>query len=133
MVKRRTRLVQHILLITLLIVLDLGVINAHLSRHTEPQVIVIHEDPALATYRYEVARSMGILMNSGCFRPSDACLDHANEMIMYTEDGLTLEAYRQYLAEGISHLWETKCVEHVEGCGDYAFGLLRSLDTEEAR
>ena len=116
MTKKRTRIVQYVLLILLLAVLDLGVIHAYLSRHTEPQAVVIQEDPALAAFRYDVARRMGILTRSGCFNSTDGCLDYANEMIFHTEESLTLDTYRQYLVDGMEHLWQRKCIKHIQGC-----------------
>ena len=120
--------VRFILFLLVLDILNLGVLHAYLSARTEPQATVIQEDPALVTFRYDVARGMGILMQSGCFNSSDRCCEYADEMIMHTEEDLSLEAYRQYLADGISHLWETRCIEHVEGCGTFAFSLLHSSE-----
>lgn len=139
--KRHTHLVQYVLFALLLAVLDLGVIHAYLSRQTRQQVtttdtspaLATHHadaDPALTTYRINVARSMGILMQSGCFRSSDICCKIADEMIMHTEEGLTLEAYRQYLTDGMSHLWQIRCVEHLPECESFAFGLLRSASED---
>ena len=126
--EKLTSYMRLIVFLLVLVVLDLGVIHAYLVRHAGPQAVVIQEDPALAAFRYDVARGIGILMQSGCFNSSDRCCKYTDEMIMHTEEGLTLEAYHQYLADGISHLWETRCIEHIEGCGTFAFGLLRSYD-----
>ena len=125
--KKRASYIRLILFLLVLDILDLAVINTCLSEPAEPQAVVIQEDPALAAYRHHAAHSLDILTRSGCFRSS-----YVNEMTTYTRPNLTVEKYHQYLVNGISKLWEKRCVRHVGTCKYDAFSILPGPN-EEAR
>ena len=122
--KKRASYLRLILFLLVLDVLDVAVIRAVLPVHTEPQVVVIQENPGLAEYRQQVAHDMDILTRSGCFHSSDTCLQRVATMVSHTEQGMTPETYRQYLSDGVDTLWQRRCIKHVPGCPKHAFAIL---------
>jgi len=75
-------------------------------------------------YQLDVARNIGVLMQSQCFNSTDGCCERAVEMINSTpEDGPTA-AHMQHITKGMLALIEAGCVETADGCLEFAFGLV---------
>ena len=75
-------------------------------------------------YQLDVARNIGVLMQSQCFSSTDGCCEYAAEMASsMPEDGQTA-AQAQHVTQGMLALVEANCIEATDSCLEFAFGLI---------
>jgi len=112
----------------LLIGAIIGATLAYAGLAGAPQTVVATPEE----YQLDVARGVGVLMQSQCFNSTDRCCERAVKMInSMPEDGSTA-AYLQHITEGMLALIEANCVEATDGCLEFAFALVQDPVTQSA-
>ena len=77
-------------------------------------------------YQLDVARSIGVLMQSQCFNSTDGCCESAVEMVSsMPEDGQTA-AQVLHVTKGMLALVQANCIEATDSCLEFAFGLVEA-------
>jgi len=107
---------KYVLAVYLLGVMAILALYGPRPERPEPRPVITNEPPELAAYRDRVTHNMDLITRSGCFRRSDACYDLADEVITHSENGLTVERYRKYVAGKLKYMWKVKCLRKVGTC-----------------
>lgn len=76
-------------------------------------------------YQLDVARGVGVLMQSQCFNSTDGCCEHAVEMTEHMPEDGSAAAYPQRLTRGLQDLIEADCIVPTDGCLEFAFSLIK--------
>jgi hypothetical protein len=105
---------------SLLVGVLIGAALAYIGVASSAQTVVKAPQP----YQLDVARGMGMLMQSQCFNSTDQCCEYAERVVNATTEYTSAAGAAHHLVEGMNHLVEMGCIEATDGCPEFAFGLI---------
>ena len=112
----------------LVLALVLLVLALTLQRLTIDSMQARLQDPQLTEYRHRATWGAGSLTYSQCFWPSDGCLEFIESMVRYMPEDGSAEAYLDRLAEGLTILVESECVEQNHHCQKFALSVVYPIE-----